>query len=207
MSTNDCDGIILDLAFSGADDALIQTLGSAASLRSLRSVEPWQRDLCCWLEALRENHQDPTVPELTACEEISLGLQFIGDEEIAELNGRWRGLQKATDVLSFAALESEMPLDQATTLELGDIIVSVPTAARQAMEQGHSLERELQWLVSHGLLHLLGWDHPDEAALNAMIACQERLLAMAGNLRSHGEINCETADEITAEPRRRSSVA
>ena len=93
-----------------------------------------------------------------------------------------------------------MPLQQATTLELGDIVVSVPTAARQAIEQGHSLERELQWLVSHGLLHLLGWDHPDEATLNAMIACQERLLAMAVNVQSHGEINCETADEITAEP-------
>ena len=120
--------------------------------------------------------------------------------EIAELNGRWRGLPQATDVLSFAALESEMPLQQATTLELGDIVVSVPTAARQAIEQGHSLERELQWLVSHGLLHLLGWDHPDETTLNAMIACQERLLAMAVNVQSHGEINCETADEITAEP-------
>ena len=207
MSTKECDAVILDLAFSGADDELIKSLGADASLQRLRSVAPWQRDLCRWLEALRENRVDPTVPELTACEEISLGLQFTGDEEITELNGRWRGLPQATDVLSFAALESEIPLEQATTLELGDIIISVPTAARQAIEQGHSLERELQWLVSHGLLHLLGWDHPDEVALNAMIDCQERLLAMAGNVQSHGEINCETADEITAEPRKRSTVA
>ena len=137
---------------------------------------------------------------MRGAEELSLGLRFTDDASIAELNRAWRQKTGPTDVLSFAALESEMPLQQATTLELGDIVVSVPTAARQAIEQGHSLERELQWLVSHGLLHLLGWDHPDETTLNAMIACQERLLAMAVNVQSHGEINCERADEITAEP-------
>lgn len=200
MSARQCDPVVLDLAFTGADDAQVNSLGRSASTQRLQNPELWQSDLCRWLETLRENRVDPTVPELTACEEISLGLQFTGDQEIAELNGRWRGLPQPTDVLSFAALESEMPLQQTTTLELGDIVVSVPTAARQALEQGHSLERELQWLVSHGLLHLLGWDHPDEPTLNAMIACQERLLAMAGNVQSHGEINCETADEITAEP-------
>ena len=200
MSASQCDPVVLDLAFTGADDAHVNSLGASASTPRLQNPELWQSDLCRWLETLRENRVDPTVPELTACEEISLGLQFTGDEEIAELNGRWRGLPQPTDVLSFAALESEMPLQQTTTLELGDIVVSVPTAARQALEQGHSLEQELQWLVSHGLLHLLGWDHPDEPTLNAMIACQERLLAMAGNVQSHGEINCETADEITAEP-------
>ena len=200
MSARQCDPVVLDLAFTGADDAQVNSLGRSASTQRLQNPELWQSDLCRWLETLRENRVDPTVPELTACEEISLGLQFTGDQEIAELNGRWRGLPQPTDVLSFAALESEMPLQQTTTLELGDIVVSVPTAARQALEQGHSLERELQWLVSHGLLHLLGWDHTDEPTLNAMIACQERLLAMAGNVQSHGEINCETADEITAEP-------
>jgi probable rRNA maturation factor len=200
MSARQCDPVVLDLAFTGADDAQVNSLGRSASTQRLQNPELWQSDLCRWLETLRENRVDPTVPELTACEEISLGLQFTGDQEIAELNGRWRGLPQPTDVLSFAALESEMPLQQTTTLELGDIVVSVPTAARQALEQGHSLERELQWLVSHGLLHLLGWDHPDEPTLNAMIACQERLLAMAGNVQSHGEINCERADEFTAEP-------
>ena len=200
MSAGRRDPVVLDLAFTGADDAQINTLGMLASTGRLQNPEPWQSDLCRWLEALKQSWEQPTASQLNDCLDVSLGLQLTGDQEIAELNGRWRGLPEATDVLSFAALESEMPLQQATTLELGDIVVSVPTAARQAIEQGHSLERELQWLVSHGLLHLLGWDHPDEATLNAMIACQERLLAMAGNLQSHGEINCETADEITAEP-------
>lgn len=68
-----------------------------------------------------------------------------------------------------AALESE-------PLELGDIVISLETAARQAAEQGHTLEHELLFLASHGLLHLLGWDHPDEASLTAMLARQEALL-------------------------------
>jgi rRNA maturation RNase YbeY len=62
-------------------------------------------------------------------------------------------------------------------LELGDIVISLDTAARQAPEHGHSLERELLFLASHGLLHLLGWDHPDGASLAAMLERQERLLA------------------------------
>jgi probable rRNA maturation factor len=65
-------------------------------------------------------------------------------------------------------------------LELGDIVISVQTAARQAPEHGHSLERELLFLASHGLLHLLGWDHPDDTSLAAMLSRQEQLLAAAG---------------------------
>ena len=81
-----------------------------------------------------------------------------------------------------------MPLEADPSVELGDIIVSVPTAERQALEQNHSLERELCWLVSHGLLHLLGWDHPDDASLMTMLQCQEQLLAIAGMVDSHGVI-------------------
>ena len=54
--------------------------------------------------------------------------------------------------------------------------------------------------MSHGLLHLLGWDHPDEDSLAAMLNKQERLLGMDGNVQSLSEIDCESADEITAEP-------
>ena len=61
-------------------------------------------------------------------------------------------------------------------LELGDIVISLDTAARQAPEHGHSLEQELLFLASHGLLHLVGWDHPDDASLAAMLARQGDLL-------------------------------
>ena len=67
-------------------------------------------------------------------------------------------------------------------LEIGDIVVSVMTADCQAKEQNHSLSNELLWLVSHGLMHLLGWDHPNSDRLKEMLNYQEQLLCINGNL-------------------------
>lgn len=200
MPSADAPSFALDLAFTPADASLVtSSVGSAAQQR-LCSGDAWDATLRLWLHHLAQTGGD-TVPEpLLNCEEVCLGLQFVNDEEIAELNQRWRNKASSTDVLSFSALEAEMPLEGDPSVELGDIIVSVPTAQRQALEQNHSLERELCWLVSHGLLHLLGWDHPDDASLMTMLQCQEQLLAMAGMVHSHGEIDCESADEITAGP-------
>ena len=104
------------------------------------------------------------------------GLRFTDDAEIADLNSAWRQKTGPTDVLSFAALDDAGDWMEGPSIELGDIVVSLETARRQAQEQEHSLQRELRWLVSHGLLHLLGWDHPDDDSLAAMLALQERLL-------------------------------
>ena len=70
-----------------------------------------------------------------------------------------------------------MPDGEEDALELGDIVISLETAARQAPDHGHSLPAELLFLATHGLLHLLGWDHPDDASLAAMLRKQEELLA------------------------------
>ena len=189
----------IDLAFTPAAQELIQCAEGTDAHQRLSQWEPWEATLHLWLHHLISACGDSTPNQLMDCEEISLGLQFVDDAQITALNGRWRDKPRATDVLSFSALEAEMPPDSSPSIELGDIVVSVPTAERQALEQEHSLERELCWLVSHGLLHLLGWDHPDDSKLEAMLQCQEQLVAMAGIVQSHGEINCESADEITSE--------
>ena len=200
MPSADAPSFALDLAFTPADASLVTpSVGSAAHQR-LCSGDAWDATLQLWLHHLAQTGGDAVPKPLLNCEEVCLGLQFVNDEEIAELNQRWRNKASATDVLSFSALEAEMPHEGDPSVELGDIIVSVPTAERQALEQNHSLERELCWLVSHGLLHLLGWDHPDDTSLITMLQCQEQLLAMAGMVHSHGEIDCESADEITAGP-------
>jgi len=82
-------------------------------------------------------------------------LAFVDDPEIRELNRKFRRKDKATDVLSF-------PLNERGAdgkFYLGDIIISVTTAAAQAANLGHSLERELETLAVHGFIHLLGFDH------------------------------------------------
>ena len=113
----------------------------------------------------------------------------MNDVAIAALNQDWRALAGPTDVLAFAAQDPDLdglpalpagPGAEAAALELGDIVISLDTAPRQALEHGHSLERELLFLASHGLLHLLGWDHPDDEALASMLARQEALLSACG---------------------------
>jgi probable rRNA maturation factor len=85
--------------------------------------------------------------------EITLAL--VGDAEIRRLNRSFRKKDKATDVLSFPLRERASD----GKFYLGDIVISVPTAARQARAAGHPLERELEFLAIHGFLHLLGYDH------------------------------------------------
>ena len=85
-----------------------------------------------------------------------LSISLVGDDEIQALNRDWRGRDRPTDVLAFAQQEGEG--DPVPGL-LGDVVISVPTAARQAALRGVDLDRELRALLVHGLLHLLGHDH------------------------------------------------
>jgi probable rRNA maturation factor len=96
-----------------------------------------------------------------------LSVMLADDAMLRELNRTYRGTDAATDVLSFAQSEGEAFAQPAGAWpHLGDIIISVDTARRQAIEYGQTLQEELQHLVVHGLLHLLGYDHesPEDAA-------------------------------------------
>ncbi|HEX3531892.1 MAG TPA: rRNA maturation RNase YbeY [Thermoanaerobaculia bacterium] len=83
----------------------------------------------------------------------SLGVRFCGDREMRRANREYRNLDKTTDVLSFPGEES------ADGEHLGDILISVPVARRQAAEAHHEPEREIRTLLLHGVLHCLGYDH------------------------------------------------
>jgi probable rRNA maturation factor len=112
-----------------------------------------------------------------ACEGPSeLSVALVGDAEMRRLNATYRGKDRPTDVLSFSQREGESPgVDSAL---LGDVVISVPTAARQAHERGTELERELAELLAHGILHLLGYDHERSAAdARRMFARQREILA------------------------------
>ncbi|MFB2979886.1 rRNA maturation RNase YbeY [Microseira sp. BLCC-F43] len=144
---------------------------------SVISVETWQEWCEKWLEILQTS-----LPPADAYE---LGLRLTDDAEIQELNAQYRNKNQPTDVLAFAALEADIPQSEEMLLHvplyLGDLVISVETAARQAQQQGHSLKTELAWLAAHGLLHLLGWDHPDEDSLTEMLSMQATLLESIGD--------------------------
>ncbi len=112
--------------------------------------------------------------------EVSLVL--ADDSYIQELNYQYRGKNTPTDVLSFALNEGDEPeiINGPEENLLGDIIISLETAQRQAVDYGHSLERELGFLTIHGLLHLLGYDHEKEEQRQSMRAEEDRILDVIG---------------------------
>jgi rRNA maturation RNase YbeY len=92
---------------------------------------------------------------------------FVSDRLMRELNWRWRGKRGTTDVLSFPAGQDEFEKLEGATL--GDVVISVERAGRQAAEHGLSFEREVEQLILHGMLHLCGYDHErDGGEMNAL---------------------------------------
>ena len=110
-----------------------------------------------------------------------VSISIVDDERIQELNRDYRDKDRVTDVLSFALNEGE----EYVTMEgmpdiLGDIVISLPAAKRQALAYGHSLEREIAFLSVHGFLHLTGYDHGNDEEEKKMFTRQEEILSAHG---------------------------
>lgn len=146
-----------------------------------------------WIEKLGELLQ--LAGEAEGMTEGEVTLTFVDDESIHALNRDYRGIDRPTDVLSFAMqddgteeldiifeVESEDEPDPISGM-LGDIIISVERAVAQSEEYGHSLEREIGFLFVHGFLHLIGYDHQDEQSEAVMTGKQEAVLRQAGLTR------------------------
>jgi len=112
-------------------------------------------------------------------EKVIFNIIFVDDPYIHNLNKEYRGIDRPTDVISFA-LEDDKSFIQTDFKVLGDIYISVDTAKRQALEYQHSLKREISFLAIHGLLHLLGYDHMVKEDEEKMFALQELILNEAG---------------------------
>ncbi|HEV2864513.1 MAG TPA: rRNA maturation RNase YbeY [Pyrinomonadaceae bacterium] len=102
---------------------------------------------------------------------------FVSDRAMRGLNRRWRGKGGTTDVLSFPAGQDEF--EMAAGASLGDVVISLEQAGRQAAEHGLTLENEVEQLILHGLLHLCGYDHEtDEGQMNALELSLRRRLGI-----------------------------
>lgn len=107
-----------------------------------------------------------------------VGIVFVGDSEMKKLNAAYRGKRKTTDVLSFGD-EGRWPATSGGEL-LGDVVISVPQARRQAAKAKHSLRDEIAVLLVHGCLHLLGYDHVTIRDEKIMMPLQSRILKKLG---------------------------
>lgn len=106
-----------------------------------------------------------------------VNLVLVDDAKIQKINREYRGKDMATDVISFAYLEQEEFIAEAREVAAGDIFISIDTAQKQAAEKGHSLERELEILFVHGLLHLFGFDHNNDSEEEEMESWAGRILS------------------------------
>ena len=175
MSGSSLCAIAVELNLQELNNNQTDSLGQLSPISS----NDWQYWLEIWLTSLHDQLPESDAYELT--------LRLTDDAEIQGLNTQYRQQNKPTDVLAFASLEAEVPIFTPTNPEplyLGDIVISVETAIRQAQQHDHSLTVELAWLASHGLLHLLGWDHPDDDSLEEMLAEQANLLKQVGLISS-----------------------
>lgn len=119
-------------------------------------------------------------------EQAELSVNIVNDRTIQQLNNNYRQVNEPTDVLAFPMHDYETyeKLDTDLPFLLGDLIISIDRAKEQAKDYGHSLERELGFLIVHGLLHLLGYDHLTDEDEAIMFSRQEKLLQDFGLERS-----------------------
>ena len=102
-----------------------------------------------------------------------LNVSFVKDDYMSELHLKWMDEPGTTDVLSFPM---DMPLSPQDIVTLGDIVISPVVAQSQAQAQGHSTDHEIYILATHGLLHILGYDHADKEEEKTMFALQEKIV-------------------------------
>jgi probable rRNA maturation factor len=122
------------------------------------------------------------VGKLYGVENGEVSVTLTNNEYIHTLNKEYRGIDRPTDVLSFALNESEEPemVDGPAVNVLGDLIISVERAEEQAADYGHSLRREVAFLTVHGMLHLLGYDHMEDEEREEMEAEQRFVMEKLG---------------------------
>lgn len=109
-------------------------------------------------------------------DDYDISISFVDNKEIHELNKQFRGVDRATDVLSFPMLSDEFKDVEYEEMSLGDIVVSLERALEQSIEYGHSFEREVCFLVCHSMFHLLGYDHDTEENTREMREKEEAVL-------------------------------
>jgi len=120
------------------------------------------------------------------CSIVDLGLVITDDATVHDLNIKYRNIDSTTDVLSFALTErvdtddDEFILPPGDIVHLGEVIISYPQAERQAKGQGVSVEREMALLITHGVLHLLGYDHVIDEDEQRMKSVEHQVLDNMG---------------------------
>jgi len=151
-------------------------------LELTKGIEGWENELDLqtiedYIKAVIEDEYTPEKP-------VYVSLLLTGNDNIQEVNREYRGKDSATDVISFAYHDSgELEFGPYDTL--GDIIISLERVEDQAGDYGHSFRREFYYVLTHGILHLLGYDHIEAEDKKEMRAKEEEILSRHGYTRDN----------------------
>ncbi|WP_044642382.1 rRNA maturation RNase YbeY [Risungbinella massiliensis] len=153
------------------------------NLQVIQEIECTKEEEQALVSAKRALEQAVIVEE---CPPVEVVLTIVDNDKIQEINREHRNLDRPTDVLSFPLYEADEDFvleEEEEFVSLGDIVLSMPQAKKQALDYGHSLEREVAFLAVHGFLHLLGYDHETQEEEKEMFARQEAILQQIGLTR------------------------
>jgi len=145
-----------------------------------KEIDGYEKEII--LEDLEVYIKEVLANEFQEEKEVYVSLLLTNNENIRNINKEYRDKDSATDVISFAYLEVEEAFES-PYISLGDIVISLEKVEEQAKDYGHSFKREFFYVLTHGILHLLGYDHIDEEDKIEMRQKEEEILLKYGHTR------------------------
>lgn len=145
-----------------------------------KGIEGYDREID--IDSIEDYVATVVEDEFDSEKDVYVSLLLTGNENIRTVNRDYRGKDKETDVISFAYLEVEEE-DFSPYITLGDIVISLERVEEQAKDYGHSFRREFYYVLTHGILHLLGYDHIEEEEKKEMRKKEEEILEKHGYTR------------------------
>ena len=167
----------IELVFKNSYEIMPNKLNLNGIKQYIFEHDFWEHTFLMWINILLNEFKQFLPNYLLNKNSGSLSFEIVDDLKISELNQTWLNKSGPTDVLSFPILSKEDSFYDTNSAEFGDIFISLEMALKQSIEYNNSVEQEVIWLASHGLLHLLGWDHQDQNQLENMLKIQEYLIS------------------------------
>tara|TARA_Y100001978_G_C23562785_1_gene370160 strand:+ start:101 stop:658 length:558 start_codon:yes stop_codon:yes gene_type:complete len=171
----------IDLVFKNAYEFVPIKFNSINKQDTIFKNIFWEKTFLKWIKILFKEFNKSLPASILNKRSFSFSFEIVDNATIAELNKKWLNKAGPTDVLSFPIIPKDELKNDFNCIELGDIFVSLEMAINQSLEYNNSVEEEIIWLSSHGLLHLLGWDHQDQNQLENMLKVQEYLISKLNN--------------------------
>ncbi len=173
------DNINIDLVFKCSKSVHNLTDFNSKENNLIFTSSFWEKIFSIWIKIIIDEKIKIPSSVIYKKNTFSLSFEIINNQEISIINNKWLNKKGPTDVISFPIILKKELANDLNFIELGDLFISLEMASKQALEFDNSLKKEMLFLASHGLLHLLGWEHEGESQLKSMLNLQEYLISQS----------------------------